>query len=126
MKILGIDDAGRGPILGPMVLAGVLIEDTDEPNLKKWGVKDSKKLTPIKRREMEKKLKKKFNFHIEMAFPEEIDSRTKLGTNLNRIEAVKAAAIINNLLKDLNEEIRIIIDCPSPNREAWKNYLMKH
>jgi len=32
--ILGIDDAGRGPVIGPMILAGLLIDDLQEKNLK--------------------------------------------------------------------------------------------
>ena len=37
--ILGIDDAGRGPIIGPMVLAGVLCTEKQEQDLKLEGVK---------------------------------------------------------------------------------------
>ena len=43
--IIGIDDAGRGPLIGPMILAGVLLTRDDEVSLKKKGVADSKELT---------------------------------------------------------------------------------
>ncbi|MDO8517387.1 MAG: ribonuclease HII [Nanoarchaeota archaeon] len=124
--LIGIDDAGRGPVIGPMVLAGVLIEKKDEPKLAGWGVKDSKKLTPLKREEIAKKILKNFKTCVELAFPDEIDSRGKAGTNLNRIEAVKAARIINVLIKDQSEKVKVIVDCPSPNTESWKNYLALH
>ena len=48
--VTGCDEAGRGPIIGPMVMCGVIIEDTDIPKLEEIGVKDSKKLTPKKRK----------------------------------------------------------------------------
>ena len=40
MLTLGIDDAGRGPVLGPLVMAGILIEEKDEPQLRKIKVKE--------------------------------------------------------------------------------------
>ena len=43
--LLGIDDAGRGPVIGPMVLAGCLIKKEIEPELSELGVVDSKLLT---------------------------------------------------------------------------------
>ena len=39
--ILGIDEAGRGPIVGRMVLAGVMIEEGAEKELTDIGVKDA-------------------------------------------------------------------------------------
>lgn len=45
--VAGVDEAGRGPVLGPLVVAGVLVES--EKALAKLGVKDSKKLAPAKR-----------------------------------------------------------------------------
>ena len=54
MLILGVDDAGRGPVIGPMVLAAVLIDDKHEAELKKLGVKDSKQILPKKRELLEK------------------------------------------------------------------------
>ena len=55
MLIAGIDDSGRGPVLGPMVLAGVLIDEKDEHKLKDIGSRDSKTLTPKRREELAKK-----------------------------------------------------------------------
>ena len=40
--ILGIDDAGRGPIIGPMILSGILIEKDKEKLFKNSGITDSK------------------------------------------------------------------------------------
>ena len=46
MNILGIDEAGRGSVLGPLVIAGVVVDKRKEAILDNMGVKDSKKLTP--------------------------------------------------------------------------------
>ena len=126
MAVIGIDDAGRGPVIGPMILAGVVIKKEDEPKLKEWGVTDSKKLTPEKREEIAKKIKEDFEFHYELTSVEEIDLRGKVGTNLNRIEAIKAAKIVNNLIKDKKEKITVIIDCPSTNTLAWGNCVISY
>ena len=125
--ILGIDDAGRGPLIGPMALAGCLTTRMREKEFKALGVKDSKLLSPRKREWLAKKIKEKaLSFHVTLSHPPEIDARAGNGLNLNKIEAIKAAEIINKLTKERKEKIRIIIDCPSPNRESWKGYVMEH
>lgn len=116
MKILGIDDAGRGPVLGPMILAGILIEQEEEPKIKQLGAKDSKLLTPTQRGEIKEKIIS-FPHHIELSTPQEID----IHKNLNLLEAEKAANIINTLTKNLNEKVKVIIDCPSVNIQSWTN-----
>jgi ribonuclease HII len=120
---IGIDDAGRGPVIGPMVLAGVLCDSKKEGDLKELGVKDSKQLTSNKREEIVKEIKKNYSFYFEIIEAKEIDAKTKAGINLNRIEAIAAARIVNNLVKNFGMEkgkIEVIIDCPSPNCENWK------
>ncbi|MCD4760689.1 ribonuclease HII [bacterium] len=46
---IGIDEAGRGPLAGPMVAAGVVFENTKKQREIFKGIKESKSLTPIKR-----------------------------------------------------------------------------
>ena len=53
MKVLGIDEAGRGPVIGPMVMAGVMIEEGDEHLLE--GAKDSKLVKHADRMHLDKK-----------------------------------------------------------------------
>lgn len=51
--IIGIDEAGRGPLAGPVVVAGVAIKRRAASRLHLLrGIKDSKKLTPKKREEL--------------------------------------------------------------------------
>ena len=45
VQICGIDDAGRGSMLGPLVIAGVSLEKKNLKKLTSLGVKDSKKLS---------------------------------------------------------------------------------
>ena len=123
---MGIDDSGRGPIIGPMVLAGVLIDESIDKQFKAHGVKDSKQLTPKKRRFLAKFIKTNaLGYEIVQANPEEIEMKMKTGVNLNKLEAIKAAQIIN-ILNLGKENIKVILDCPSPNTLAWKNYLLKY
>ena len=52
MDILGIDEAGRGSVLGPLVIAGVVIDNRKEAILDNMGVNDSKKLSEKKREQL--------------------------------------------------------------------------
>lgn len=54
-NIIGIDEVGRGPLAGPMVLAGVIL-DQNKPI---YGIDDSKKISKKKRYELSEKIKKK-------------------------------------------------------------------
>jgi len=58
MKVLGIDEAGRGPVIGPMVIAGIMIEEDKIDYLREIGVKDSKELSRQKREEVFNELMK--------------------------------------------------------------------
>ena len=53
--IIGVDEAGRGPLAGPLTIAGVSVDKnliSKNSALLKLGINDSKKLTPRKRQEI--------------------------------------------------------------------------
>ena len=52
MKILGIDEAGRGPLIGPLIIAGVLVEESKLKKLSSWSTLDSKKIPRLRREEI--------------------------------------------------------------------------
>jgi ribonuclease HII len=56
MLILGADEAGKGPVIGSMFIAGLVIEEEKLFDLAAYGVKDSKKLSPAKREVLAKKI----------------------------------------------------------------------
>jgi ribonuclease HII len=123
MLKLGIDDAGRGPVIGPMVLAGCLFDDKFERYLRNLGVKDSKELTQKRREFLEEKIKEKVEaFEIIIIEPNEIDKKNYEGVKLNEVEAIAVAEIINKINKK-TEKIKIIVDCPSPTISKWCDFL---
>ncbi len=91
--IAGIDEAGRGCILGPMVLCAATIDPMDEFKLKELGVKDSKKMTPKQREEMFPLVQKICKTVVVKISAEEL-TRLMDRHNLNEIEAQKAAEAI--------------------------------
>ena len=123
MLKLGIDDAGRGPVIGPMVLAGCLISEETEKEFKKLGVKDSKQLTDKRREFLAEIIREKaLTFEIVVIHPEEIDGKKAEGVNLNDVEAFACARIINKINRGFGE-ITVILDCPSTNITSWKDFL---
>ena len=86
MDILGIDEAGRGAVLGPLVIAGIIIPEKMDKVLERMGVKDSKKLVPHRRTILSRKLKKMFKYEVIMISALEIDQMRADGINLNDIE----------------------------------------
>ena len=118
MDILGIDEAGRGSVLGPMVIAGVIIPEKMKKVLERMGVKDSKRLTPNRRTILSRKLKKMFDYEIIIISALEIDQMRAEGINLNDIE--KNA--MRDLIIKLNPE-KAIVDAVDVKAERFQNYL---
>ena len=105
MLVAGVDDAGRGPIIGPLVIAGVLLEEKELEKLKALGVKDSKLLSPKRREHLAVEIKRiAIRYCSESLSPEQIDKVVETGRKLhrlNRLEADIMAKIIEALRPDI-------------------------
>jgi len=124
--LLGIDDAGRGPVIGPMILAGCFIDSEIEKEFRSLGVRDSKQLTPRRREFLAEEIRKKAKaFDVVIVSPEEIDKSKDKGIKLNELEAIMAAKIINNINKGKGK-IKIVLDCPSTSIKKWGDFLKMH
>jgi len=96
--ICGMDEAGRGPVIGPLVVAAVMIDD-DAP-LRKMGVKDSKKLPPLKREELAVKIREvAARVEVRVIEPETIDARGD-ERSLNELEIDMFSELIRELRPD--------------------------
>lgn len=123
MLTIGIDEAGRGPVIGPMVIAGALVDEKNAEKLKKLGVKDSKMLSPKKREELYNSVMElSEEVHFIKISPNQIDTmREKI--SLNEIEAVVIAELLRKFKKKAD---RIVIDLPDPNGKMFINRIRKY
>ena len=100
VKICGVDDAGRGSMLGPLVIAGVSINKKQIKKLSALGVKDSKKLTPKTREDLYQKIISTVeSYHIKKISPTSIDKSVRKN-ELNHLEAKYMAKVIMKLDAD--------------------------
>ena len=112
--ICGIDEAGRGPVIGPLVIAGATIDQENVDILKRIGVKDSKLLSPDQRKRMYSELLNALQSYEILIVPVFVIDEAVLSTtgmNLNWLEATKSAEILNKLNPNT-----AYVDCPSNNK----------
>ncbi len=121
MLIGGVDEAGRGSIIGPMIVAGVSIDESKIAKLKEIGVRDSKQLTPQAREKLYDEIVSIVDYyHIHTVKPTEIDSHV-LQKGLNRLEARVMAQIISKMMVD-----EVYVDCCDTNPERYKEHIVAH
>lgn len=107
--ICGVDEAGRGPVIGPMVVAGVMLDS--ESQLEGLNVRDSKKCTPKRREKLAQELYKIAKTEVMIVPASDIDTMRE-GLTMNQIETKLFASIIEKLRPniayvdsaDVNEE----------------------
>ena len=92
--IVGVDEAGRGPLAGPVVAAAVVLCEEGIA-----GLDDSKKLSPKKRAALEEQIKAKCRWAVGLCSVEEIDRINILqATMLAMTRAVESLAIAPSLV----------------------------
>jgi ribonuclease HII len=97
MLVCGVDEAGRGPMIGPLVVAGISIEKSKIKQLTDLGVRDSKKLTPLAREKLYKQITGLVDdYAILRISPKQVDAHV-VKHQLNNLEASCMAKIIKKL-----------------------------
>ncbi|MEM1514740.1 MAG: ribonuclease HII [Candidatus Bathyarchaeia archaeon] len=124
MLTCGIDDAGRGPVIGPLVIAGILVNESGLQDLIRLGVKDSKLLSPRKRNELAVQILnivKKYS--IVKVQPWEIDEVVKKGARFNRLNRLEAR-IMARIIGELKPDIAYI-DASDVFPERFKQHILE-
>ena len=97
MQVCGVDDAGRGSLVGPLVIAGVSLSKTKIRKLSEMGIKDSKKLSSLQREKLYKKIIKFADaYYVAKINPSTID-KSVFKHELNNLEAKYMARVISKL-----------------------------
>ncbi|HDJ04844.1 MAG TPA: ribonuclease HII [Candidatus Bathyarchaeota archaeon] len=124
MLVCGIDDAGRGAVIGPLVIAGVLVEEENVHKLVEIGVKDSKALTPKRRERLTEEILKIVKDHyIVKLKPSEIDRVVEAGKKLhklNRLEAQAMAEVVRRLKPDI-----VYVDASDVSAERFGRHILE-
>lgn len=121
MLIGGVDEAGRGSILGPLVVAGASFRQSSLAELKKMGVRDSKLLMPQARTRLAEEIKSVANsFYVHPIEIAEIDKSVLLN-GLNRLEAKWMANAIAHIMAD-----EVYVDCCDTNPDRYRDQIASH
>lgn len=112
--IAGVDEAGRGPLAGPVVAAAVILCKPRPP-----GLEDSKKLTAARRAELEAVIKRRCQWAVGVVDVEDIDRLNIFGaTMLAMTRAVEALCA-----KIGSDPLQVLVDgnlTPQGRRPEWR------
>ena len=125
--ILGVDEAGRGPMIGPMVVAAAAAPPRVAERLTLFGVRDSKTLSPRSRERLRSLLLSLLSFAaVRVVEPAEIDAAVygETHVNLNYLEASVAAELVEKALKACRVE-KVFVDSPDPVAERFGEHLSR-
>ncbi|HNR56950.1 MAG TPA: ribonuclease HII [Methanothrix sp.] len=114
MRLLGADEAGKGPVIGSMFVAGVVIDEDRLFDLAALGVKDSKLLSPARREVLAGRIEKiALDKYVLEVRPEVIDELRKIMT-MNDVMVRSFSKVLENLSAD-----RAILDAADVNAERF-------
>ncbi len=123
MRVAGVDDAGRGPVIGPLVIAGVLVEESNLDSLKSLGVKDSKKLTPEARTRLAGEIPRIVMSHhiveLDTSSLDRVVNKAPKFQRLNLLEAKKMAEVVEVLRPEV-----VYVDSSDTDTERFRNNIL--
>ncbi|MEM4480329.1 MAG: ribonuclease HII [Candidatus Bathyarchaeia archaeon] len=124
MLVAGVDDAGRGSVIGPLVIAGILVDSEDVPKLVRLGVKDSKLLSPNRREALAAEIKRIAKKHVVVKLsPAEIDRVVMTGMKLHRLNWLEAQAMAR-VIELLHPDIAYV-DASDVLEERFKQQILE-
>lgn len=116
--ICGVEEAGRGPLIGPLVMAVAWTDD--EAAVRAAGARDSKQLTLERREAVYAAIIDLIGFAIVEISPKEIDAAvTSREDNLNRLEARATARLLEQAL-DERPIARAYLDAPQTSTAKYE------
>lgn len=121
MIICGVDDAGRGSLLGPLVIAGITAKKSTIKEFSRLGVKDSKLLSPEIREKLYKKIIKLADGYAVVRIRPSIIDRSVKNHRLNYLEAKYMAKVMSKL--DFNISL---VDACDVNINRFGNVIKKY
>ena len=98
---IGTDESGKGDYFGPLVVAGVFVPEAQQEVLQELGVKDSKRVSDNRVKEMADLVKKGYKHSVVAIGPEKYNELYGKLRNLNRILAWAHARAIENILEEV-------------------------
>ena len=125
MRLVGVDEAGRGPVLGPLVVGLLSIPKEDEHMLEEQNIDDSKYLTHAKRKihfEWLNQQAKERGWYVDTIIcqPNRIDTAV-YGKGLNILEVDLFASILNRHHQSFAQYLDILLDACDVNEERFRN-----
>ncbi len=121
---IGVDEAGRGPVIGPLIVCAISIPSSDCHVLEEIGARDSKTLSKSKRDKIykfirEEAIERNWNIGIVECEPFRIDHNSSV-SNLNDLEVTLFSEAIKNS-NDNNDPGSIFLDACDVNQERFGN-----
>ncbi len=96
--IIGVDESGKGDFFGPLVIAGVLVEEDHLAALAELEVRDSKTIADKKLIGIAERVRQRFTHDIIVINPEKYNQLHKKIGNLNKLLGWGHARVIENIL----------------------------
>ncbi|MBI4139211.1 ribonuclease HII [Candidatus Uhrbacteria bacterium] len=129
MKLsVGIDEAGRGCVIGPMVVAVVAADEADRRWFWKRNVRDSKLVPPPQRMKLAKEIRERCWFSLKIISPAEVDRAVRdRSRTLNGLELEQMGECLQDALSEFPErEAYAVVDAPSINAQGFLEKLLMH